>query len=63
MFSDPGDYIGQGQQRLFHEGNGRLTVRNGPSGIVEVGVSGGTHGDYYTLEFAAPPGEELRPGV
>ena len=61
MFSD-GEYIGGGAQRVFHPANGTITI-GGSKSQVSVGVSGGTHGDSYPLEFAAPPGHELTPGV
>jgi hypothetical protein len=53
MFSDRGDYIGGGQERLFHDGNAAIAAQ-GDTGRVGVGVSGGTAGDYFSLEFAAP---------
>src|SRR5919201_507778 len=62
MFSDPGDWIGGGGQRLFDAANARITLR-GSAGYAEIGVSGGTAGDYYTLDFAAPSGQTLAPGV
>lgn len=62
MFSDPGDWVGGGQQRLFEPGNGSVTV-SGSAAYVTVNVSGGTLGDYYTLDFAAPAGDVLRPGL
>src|SRR5438046_78589 len=52
MFSDPGDYIGQGQQRLFRSGDSQITAHQAPGGILSIDVSGGNSGDYYTLEFA-----------
>jgi PASTA domain len=61
MFSDPGDYIGGGTQRLFRTGNASITLSGSP-GYVEVSVSGGTSGDYYWMDFAAPPGWALSPG-
>jgi hypothetical protein len=61
MFSDPGDWIGGGTQRLFRTGNASITLSGSP-GYVEVYVSGGTSGDYYWMDFAAPPGLTLSPG-
>jgi Ca2+-binding RTX toxin-like protein len=61
MYSD-GDYIGGGQQRFYFPGNGEITV-GGSTSYLTVGVSGGSLGDAYSLEFAAPPGEVLVPGV
>ncbi len=62
MFSDSGDYIGGGQPRLFHAGNARIGV-SGNAQYLTVAVSGGTHGDQFSLDFAAAPGERLQPGV
>src|SRR4051812_12725356 len=62
MLSDAGDYIGGGVPRLFHPGNGQIVV-SGSTEDLTVNVSGGTNGDSYTLEFAAPPGQQLGPGI
>jgi hypothetical protein len=62
MFSDTGDYIGQGQQRLFSTRDSTITV-TGDRRALSVDVSGGTSGDSYTLQFAATPGHRLRRGV
>jgi hypothetical protein len=61
MTSDQGDYIGQGLSRLFHPGNGSVTL-SGNSSYLTVSVSGGTNDDYFTFELAAPPGETLAVG-
>jgi hypothetical protein len=60
MFSD--HWVGGGGQRLFDSANVSISL-SATAGYAEVGVSGGTSGDYYTLEFAAPPGQTLAPGV
>src|SRR3954470_2240438 len=62
MYRDAGDYIGGGQHRLYTPGNSSITVSGG-SEEVDVNVSGGPSGDYFTLTFAAPPGQALAPGV
>src|SRR4051794_6867728 len=62
MLSDSGDYIGGGTPRLFHPGNAQITA-GGNGGDLTLNVSGGTSGDSYSLEFAAPPGQQLAPGV
>jgi hypothetical protein len=62
MLSDAGDYIGQGRHRLFDERNASIGV-SGDAGDLRIDVSGGTLADYYTLEIAAPPGEQLHPGL
>src|SRR3954452_15894206 len=60
MFSE-GDYVGGGTQRVFHSGNAQISIAGTPASV-NVGVSGGTSGDSYTLQFAAPPGKSLVTG-
>jgi hypothetical protein len=62
MFSDHDEYVGAGGQRFYTPATGQIAVRGTP-GDLTVSVSGGTFGDAFTLEFAAPRGEQLRPGV
>src|SRR3954471_22426710 len=62
MLSDQGDYIGGGTHRLYTPLNSTISV-SGSTGYVSVRVSGGPHGDSFTLDFAAPPGQTLAPGV
>lgn len=62
MFSDAGDYIGGGQQRLFDSDTARVSV-SGTATYLTVNVSGGTRGDSYAMDFAAPSGQALGPGV
>ncbi len=62
MFSDTGDYLGGGQPRLFDSNNASITA-HGSAGYLTVSVSGGTKGDSYNMEFAAPSGQTLAPGV
>jgi subtilisin family serine protease len=65
--SNPGDYIGQGQQRGLHVGTG-FTVRPAPGTIpgrnfhngVSFSIEGG--GDSWGLDFAAPQGAQLAAG-
>src|SRR5918992_442224 len=61
MYSD-GDYVGQGETRIYHPGNGQIQV-GGSTGYLTVGVSGGSLGDSFSMDFAAPPGQVLAPGV
>jgi hypothetical protein len=61
MHGDTGHWVGGGQHRLFHDGNATISV-TGTAGAVTVRVSGGSLGDAYDLEFAAPPGQRLAPG-
>src|ERR687885_132792 len=58
MFSDPGDWIGGGTPRVFDSTNASISV-GGTPGWIDARVSGGTSGDYYDFEFAAPSGEGL----
>jgi hypothetical protein len=62
MYSESGDYIGGGQNRVYHPGNAKLSV-SGNASYLTVGVSGGQFGDSFSLDFAAPPGQALAPGV
>lgn len=62
MLSDPGDWVGGGEPRLFHPGNGAIGVSGGPS-FLTVSASGGSRGDSFSLAFAAPPGQQLAVGV
>jgi hypothetical protein len=62
MYSESGDYIGGGQNRVFHPGNAQISV-GGSTAYLTVSVSGGNFGDSYSMDFAAPPGETLVPGV
>lgn len=62
MLSDSGDYIGGGVPRLYHPGNAQISV-SGSTAYLDVSVSGGNFGDYFDLEFAAPPGQILTPGT
>ena len=62
MYSESGDYIGGGQNRVFHSGNAQIGV-SGSTAYLTVSVSGGNFGDSYSMDFAAPPGETLAPGV
>ena len=62
MLSDSGDYIGGGVPRWYHPGNAQVTV-GGSTGYLTVNVSGGNLGDYFSMDFAAPPGQALAPGT
>src|SRR5919197_154586 len=59
MFSE-GDYIGLGADRFYHPDNAQIGI-SGDGGYVTVSVNGKL-GDWFGLEFAAPPGEVLAPG-
>lgn len=62
MFSQSGDYILNGGSRYYDNSNGSVVV-GGDAAYVTVGVSGGDFGDYYSMDFAAPPGKKLHPGL
>jgi hypothetical protein len=62
MLSDTGDYIGGGVPRFYFDGNASITL-SGNSGYLTVSVSGGNLGDSFGMDFAAPPGEYLHPGL
>ncbi|HVF20853.1 MAG TPA: thrombospondin type 3 repeat-containing protein [Mycobacteriales bacterium] len=58
--SDPGDWVGQGETTMWYPSDGVFTSRR-PAGGVEIAYDGGT--DRATLEFHAPDGRLLTPGV
>jgi hypothetical protein len=60
MLSD-GDWVGGGVQRRFDSTNASISI-GGTAAYMSIGVAGGTAGDSYTLEFAAPPGKVLLAG-
>ena len=62
MLSESGDYIGQGQARMYDESNASITP-SGDASYLTINVSGGTHGDSFNLTLAPPPGEKLRTGL
>ena len=62
MFSDRGDYIGQGVSRLFDDRNGVVRVAGNRTEFT-VSAEGGTRGDYYDFHFAAPAGTTLARGL
>ncbi len=62
MFSDRGDYIGQGLSRLFDDRNGVVRVAGDRTELM-VSVEGGTRGDYYSFHLAAPAGTTLTRGL
>ncbi len=61
MYSDPGDFVGGGQQRLFSTTEGDSVTVSGTAASLQVDVSG--HSDSFILEFAAAPGQTLQPGL
>src|SRR5688500_14662730 len=62
MFSETGDWVGAGRHRFYVSGSDSVTV-SGDTRSLTVRVSGGSLGDSFSLDFAAPPDESLRPGL
>lgn len=62
MFSERGDYVGQGVSRVFDDRNGVVRVAGNRTEFT-VSVEGGTHGDYYSFQLAAPAGTTLTRGL
>jgi hypothetical protein len=62
MLSETGDWVGAGRHRFYLSGSDSVTV-SGNTRFLTVSVSGGSLGDSFSLDFAAPPGESLRPGL
>lgn len=61
MTSEPGDYIGGGQQYSY--ASGVDTFNNfGNNNYVDITVNG-ANGDWWTIDFAAPTGQSLAPGT
>jgi hypothetical protein len=63
VFSDPGEFVGGGQQRFYTTTEGDSVAIAGTAESLSVNVSGGTFGDSFTLDFAAAPGQTLHPGL
>ena len=60
VFSDEGDFIGQGVDRVVHPGNARHLGARMDGGALAAGAQ--RHDDEsFGVEMAAPPGESLRP--
>jgi hypothetical protein len=62
MFSDRGDFVGQGVSRLFDNRNSRVLVQ-GDRTTLMVSVNKGNYQDYYDFQIAAPPGRTLTRGL
>src|ERR1041384_5195933 len=61
MDSDPGDYIGAGQNYYFTPANGTFTVNSGSDHGVHASFVNGSH-DFF-LDFVAPNNAPLTVGV
>src|SRR5689334_4624445 len=59
LYSDKGDFVGQGTQHLIST---TTTALGGNAGDVTLGM-GASDGSSFSLEFAAPPGQTLQPGI
>ena len=62
MFSDADAFVGGGQPHVFRSGDARILL-TGDASLLSVSVSGGIDGGSFELEFAAPAGERLHPGL
>jgi hypothetical protein len=63
MYSDPNESIGIGKPRLFYSpGNAAISVW-GDTSYLTVSMSGGTLGDSFMMNFAAPIGQTLHAGA
>jgi hypothetical protein len=60
--SQNGDYIGQGATASHVPPTASITAR-GDVGYASMSVDDPASGDWWTAEFAAPPGETLQPGT
>jgi len=60
--SQNGDYIGQGATASYVPPTASVTAR-GDAGDAYISVDDPASGDWWTAEFAAPPGETLKPGT
>ena len=52
MYSDPGDFVGQGAHRVYHAGNDASQH----DGVLTAGADGGTRGDSFSFRFRARTG-------
>jgi hypothetical protein len=57
-----GDFVGQGLERLYTPADADIAV-SGTTGELTIMADGGTYGDSFRLDFAAPRGRTLAPGV
>jgi hypothetical protein len=63
MYSESGDYIGGGLQRVYDSARGDLVAASGTAGSLSVSVSGGDYGDGFGFSLAAPDGQPFQPGA
>jgi hypothetical protein len=63
MYSDPGEFVGQGAQRVYHAGNSTAIDASQRHGVLTAGADGGTRGDSFSFHFRGPDGRLPQPGV
>ena len=63
LFSDQRDFIGKGMPRIFDAADGARITPTGTPDYVTVTVAVPGQVVSFSLEFAAPPGQTLAPGV
>ena len=62
MTSDPGDYIGQGQDWSYATAAGDVISTSTNGNVVSIAVTG-SNGDWWNLDFDAPNGQTLTAGT
>src|SRR5262245_6711154 len=62
LYSDAGDYIGQGQPHLFTTANDTIEASSANSRVT-VSITAGGVGPEYTLQFAGPNLDDLAVGT
>lgn len=61
MISEEGDWIGQGENRVYYEGyDGHFTINSEPN-IIRIGFNDGY--ENWSIEFKAPEKQILEPGI
>jgi hypothetical protein len=58
MFSDPGDWIGGGSQRVFRTGDSPITMGGSPGFAID-----GIDGSWWYADFVPAPGDILARGT
>lgn len=62
VFSEPGDFVGGGTQRVYHSGKDTITAKGTPESL-RVLVNPAAFIDSWLMDFAPPPGGVLTPGI
>jgi hypothetical protein len=63
MYSDHGEWIGEGKPKRFDSGNATLQVLFSDTRALTLRIDSPATDEYYFFEIAAPPGRVLAPGV